>query len=80
MRSLPVPVALTERERQILRGITEGDSSREIAERLVISEHTVRAHVRNLMKKLGVSSRAQAAALAVGYLGDDGARSEVTIP
>jgi DNA-binding NarL/FixJ family response regulator len=61
-------VDLTERERQILRYITEGESNRQIAVRLVISEHTVRAHVRNLMHKLGVGNRAQAAAVAARHL------------
>lgn len=56
--------SLTDREKQILRCIVVGETNRQIAVRLVISEHTVRAHLRNLMGKLGVSSRAQAAALA----------------
>ena len=73
--------SLTEREWQILNGIASGESNRRIAIRLVISEHTVRAHVRNLMKKLGVGTRAQAAAVAAGYLGDEvGARNGGTIP
>jgi DNA-binding NarL/FixJ family response regulator len=62
---------LTDRERQILRWITTGESNRQIAERLVISEHTVRAHLRNLMIKLGVANRAQAAAVAANYLGSE---------
>jgi DNA-binding CsgD family transcriptional regulator len=59
---------LTERELQILGWLAEGHSNRQIAERLVISEHTVRAHLRNLMRKLGVNNRAQAAAVAATYL------------
>ncbi|MCL4499958.1 MAG: response regulator transcription factor [Chloroflexi bacterium] len=55
---------LTEREREILCCLADGETNRQIASRLVISEHTVRAHLRNLMSKLGVTSRAQAAALA----------------
>jgi two-component system nitrate/nitrite response regulator NarL len=66
-RGGPTPV-LTARERQILSWIAAGDSNREIAGRLVISEHTVRAHLRNLMRKLGVGKRAQAAAVAAAYL------------
>jgi DNA-binding NarL/FixJ family response regulator len=64
-----LPSALTRRERQILVWIAEGETNRQIGERLVISEHTVRAHLRNLMRRLGVSNRAQAAALAATYTG-----------
>jgi DNA-binding NarL/FixJ family response regulator len=67
-RGGPTPPELTARERQILRWIAAGDSNREIARRLVISEHTVRAHLRNLMRKLGVGKRAQAAAVAAAFL------------
>jgi two-component system, NarL family, response regulator LiaR len=80
-RASHAAASLTEREWQILNGIAAGESNRRIAIRLVISEHTVRAHVRNLMKKLGVGTRAQAAAVAAGYLGDEvGARNGGTIP
>jgi DNA-binding NarL/FixJ family response regulator len=65
--SLP-PAILTDRELQILHWIAAGESNRQIAARLVISEHTVRAHLRNLMHKLGVANRAQAAAMAASYL------------
>ena len=51
-----------------MRGIAAGESNRQIAKRLVISEHTVRAHLRNVMRKLGVANRAQAAALAAAAL------------
>jgi len=57
---------LTDREIEILRCLTAGETNRQIATRLVISEHTVRAHMRSLMQKLGVVNRAQAAALAAG--------------
>jgi two-component system nitrate/nitrite response regulator NarL len=60
--------ALTDRERQILRCLADGETNRQIAARLVISEHTVRAHMRSLLHKLGVSNRSQAAALAVHAL------------
>jgi DNA-binding NarL/FixJ family response regulator len=59
---------LTEREREILRCLVDGETNRQIAARLVISEHTVRAHMRSLMQKLGVANRAQAAALAATCL------------
>jgi pimeloyl-ACP methyl ester carboxylesterase/DNA-binding CsgD family transcriptional regulator len=56
--------ALSARERQVLALITEGLSNTEIAERLNISEKTVRNHASNLFDKLGVWSRAQAIVFA----------------
>ncbi len=55
---------LSSRERQILALIAEGLSNTEIAERLAISEKTVRNHTSNLFDKLGVWSRAQAIVFA----------------
>jgi DNA-binding NarL/FixJ family response regulator len=64
--SPPDPFAeLSEREREILRLIAEGHANKEIASRLVISERTARTHVSNILRKLGLSSRTQAALLAV---------------
>jgi DNA-binding NarL/FixJ family response regulator len=59
---------LTDREIEILHCLTSGETNRQIATRLVISEHTVRAHMRSLMQKLGVANRAQAAAVAASSL------------
>jgi len=56
---------LSERELEILRLIAEGHANKEIARRLVISERTVRTHVSNILRKLGLSSRTQAALLVV---------------
>ena len=56
--------ALTAREREILALITEGLGNAQIAERLSISEKTVRNHVSNLFDKLGVWTRAQAMVFA----------------
>ncbi len=54
---------LTEREREVLNLVAEGLTNREIAERLVVSENTVRAHLRNILDKLHVQNRIQAALL-----------------
>jgi DNA-binding NarL/FixJ family response regulator len=56
---------LSEREREILRLIAAGHANKEIAARLVISERTARTHVSHILAKLGLSSRTQAALLAV---------------
>jgi DNA-binding CsgD family transcriptional regulator len=55
---------LTPREREVLALLAEGASNRVIAERLYISTKTAGVHVSNLLAKLGVSSRLEAAALA----------------
>ena len=55
---------LSAREREVLALIAEGLTNRQIAERLVLSEHTVHRHVTNLLGKLGMHSRSAAAALA----------------
>jgi ATP/maltotriose-dependent transcriptional regulator MalT len=55
---------LTVREVEVLSLIADGLSNREVAERLVVSEHTVHRHVANIYAKLGVSSRAAAVSLA----------------
>jgi DNA-binding NarL/FixJ family response regulator len=56
--------ALTPREREVLRLLAGGLTNRQIAERLVVSEHTVHRHVANVLRKLGLPSRAAAAAHA----------------
>jgi DNA-binding CsgD family transcriptional regulator len=56
---------LTAREREIAVRIARGQSSREIAEALIISERTVETHVGNMFSKLGYSARTQIAAWAV---------------
>lgn len=52
---------LTPREREVMRFLLQGKSNREIAESLFLSERTVENHVANILKKLGLDSRAQAA-------------------
>ena len=63
-REDPAFDSLTAREREILTLITEGLGNAQIAERLSISEKTVRNHVSNLFDKLGVWTRAQAMVFA----------------
>ena len=62
--------ALTPREREVLAGIAEGSSNREIARSLRVSEKTVKAHVSSVLAKLGVQDRTQAAVYAVRNAGD----------
>jgi len=56
---------LTEREREVLGLLSEGLTNAAIAERLVVSVHTVRNHVANLSAKLGASSKLEALSIAV---------------
>lgn len=56
-----VPVHLTPRESEIVRYVMLGESNKQIARRLGISNYTVRDHVSNLLKKSGVTSRSRLA-------------------
>lgn len=56
---------LTAREREVLQLIASGSSNKDIAQHLYIAEKTVKAHVSNLLAKMGVQSRTQAALYAV---------------
>jgi NarL family two-component system response regulator LiaR len=56
---------LTEREREVLNLVVQGNSNQQIAEALVISIATVKAHISNILSKLQVSSRAEASAFAI---------------
>jgi NarL family two-component system response regulator LiaR len=56
---------LTERELDVLRLLAQGDGDREIAEKLVISERTVHFHVGNILSKLHLANRTQAALFAI---------------
>ena len=63
--SLQTVNALTDREREVLVLVAQGLSNQQIADSLVISERTARTHVSNILSKLGVASRTQAALLAI---------------
>ena len=59
------PETLTVRETEVLRLLAQGQSNKEIAQSLTIGEKTVKTHVSNILSKLGVPSRTQAALYAV---------------
>lgn len=71
MARVPLPDdplrALTDRERQILELLAKGKSNKEIASELSLTEMTVKSYVSDLLQKLGVNDRTQAALLAVRY-------------
>ncbi len=56
---------LTEREGEVIRLVARGMSNREIAETLVISEKTAKAHISNMLGKLGLEDRTQMAIYAI---------------
>jgi DNA-binding NarL/FixJ family response regulator len=65
VRAPDSPETLTERETDVLRLLAEGLANKEIARDLGIGEKTVKTHVSNILAKLGVQSRTQAALYAV---------------
>src|SRR6516164_4614045 len=58
-------LVLTPRELDVLKLVAQGSSNADIARRLFLSEHTVHRHLANILRKLGLSSRAAAAAWGV---------------
>lgn len=70
-RSAPInpfpPTELSSRETEVLRLIVEGQTNPEIAAALCVSRNTVKTHVRNILNKLGVGDRVQAAVFALRH-------------
>jgi NarL family two-component system response regulator LiaR len=67
-RSAKQPIYdLTEREREVLNFLVQGQSNQQIAETLVISLATVKAHISSILSKLQVSSRTEAIAYAIKH-------------
>ena len=58
---------MTEREREVIALIARGYTNKQIADALVVSEKTARNHVSNILEKLGLSRRSEAAAFAVEH-------------
>ena len=69
MPSVRWPVNLSERELEVLRLLTAGQTNREISDELFVSAETVKSHVSAVIGKLGVRDRTQAAIFAVGMEG-----------
>ena len=65
--SAAASIQLTDREREILKHIRQGESNKVIARKLDIAEATVKVHVKHLLKKLGLKSRVDAAVWAVTH-------------
>ena len=63
---VPMPMALTNREVEILQWTVEGKTAWEIGSILNIKERTVNFHIQNVMEKFGVHNKTQAAARAIG--------------
>jgi len=63
----PSPDLLSPREREILLLIARGDSNKLIARELAIAETTVKIHVQHILRKLGITSRVQAAVYATSH-------------
>ncbi len=63
----PSSCDLTEREMEVLHLVAQGNSNQQIADRLIVSVATVKAHISNILSKLQVSSRAEAIAYAIKH-------------
>ena len=71
---------LTERELQVLQMVSTGCPNRVIAERFSLSEHTIKVHVHNIIRKLGARNRTAAAALYLESVGKPGEDSGGSAP
>lgn len=67
---VPTDPPLSERQREILRLVAQGYSNREIAVNVTLSEHTVKSHIQEILRKLGLRNRVEAAihAMRAGWL------------
>ena len=65
--SAPVPGGLSQREVEVLQLIASGLTNGEIADRLFLSEHTIRAHLRRIYHKLGIATRAEAVRFTIEH-------------
>jgi two-component system NarL family response regulator len=66
-KATPEQESLTEREKQVLKCVAQGLSNKEIGEKLSISPHTAKAHLRSILEKLHLRGRVEAAAWAVRH-------------
>lgn len=57
--------ALTEREIEVLRHVSEGNSNKIIAVQLNLSEHTIKGHIKNILSKLGANDRTHAVSIGL---------------
>jgi NarL family two-component system response regulator LiaR len=72
LERFPQTSDLTEREQEVLHLVAAGMNNRQIAEHMIISEKTVKTHVSNILSKLGVEDRTQAAIWAIKHgIGSD---------
>lgn len=58
--------ALSEREMEVLRCVARGAANKDVANRLCISEETVKVHMKHILEKLGATDRTHAVTIAVG--------------
>lgn len=66
-RPASTPTDLTEREREVIRQVAQGHSNQEIAQRLVISDKTVKSHISHILSKLDLTDRTQLAIYAIKH-------------
>ena len=64
-KNISIETNLTEREYEVLKKIVEGKTNTEIAQDMCISTHTAKAHVGNILSKLSVTDRVEAAVKAI---------------